>query len=57
MMKMAKALLFILALAIGGGLRYILLQGSEPLNMSIFAVACVLLGEVFHQIDKKISKK
>ena len=57
MMKMAMALLFILALAIGGGLGYILLQGSEPLNMSIFAVACVLLGEVFHQIDKKISKK
>ena len=52
-----RLLLLALALAVGGGLGYWLLPDFEPLKMIIFAVACLILGEVFYQIDKKISEK
>lgn len=52
-----RLLMLVIALAVGGGLGYKLLYSFEPVKMIIFAIACVILGEVFHQIDKGISKK
>lgn len=52
-----KLLLLVIALAVGGGLGYKLLPDFEPVKMMIFAGACVILGEVLYQIDKRISKK
>lgn len=52
-----RLLLLVIALAVGGGLGYMLLPNFEPVKMIIFAIACVVLGEVFYQIDKKIAKK
>lgn len=52
-----RLLLLVIALAVGGGLGCKLLPDFEPIKMVIFAVACVILGEVFYQIDKRISKK
>lgn len=52
-----RLLLLVIALAVGGGLGYMLLPDFEPIKMIIFAIACVVLGEIFYQIDKRISKK
>ena len=52
-----RLLLLAIALAVGGGLGYILLPDFEPVKMIIFAVACLILGEIFYQIDKRLSKK
>lgn len=52
-----RLLLLVVALSFGGGLGYMLLPGFEPVKMFIFATACVILGEGFNQIDKRISKK
>lgn len=52
-----RLLLLFIALLIGGGLGYKLLPNFEPIKMIIFAVACLVLGEIFYQIDKRISKK
>lgn len=52
-----RLLLLVIALAVGGGLGYMLLPDFEPKKMIIFAIACVVLGEIFYQIDKRISKK
>ena len=53
----AKLLLFIAALAIGGGLGYKLLVGFEPIKIIVFVVSIIILGNVFYQIDKKILNK
>jgi len=50
-------LLLAIALAVGGGLGYKFLPDFEPVKMMIFAVLCLILGEVFYQIDKKTSQK
>lgn len=52
-----RLLLLITALAVAGGLGYKLLPDFEPIKMILFAIACIILGEVFYQIDKKLSKK
>ena len=52
-----RLLLLVIALAVGGGLGYILLPEFETMKMIAFAVACLVLGEIFYQIDKRISKK
>ncbi len=52
-----RLLLLVIALAVGGGLGYKLLPNFEPIKMILFAIACIVLGEVFYQIDKRISKK
>lgn len=57
MKHFGRLLLLIIALAIGGGLGSILLSDFEPIKMIIFGVACVVLGEVLYQIDKRVSKK
>ena len=56
-MKMLfRILLFIAALAIGGWLGTIFLAEFEPLKMLVFFAVCGVLGIVFCQIDKKITK-
>lgn len=52
-----RLLLLAIALAVAGGLGYKLLPSFQPVKMLLFAVACVVLGEIFYQIDKRISKK
>lgn len=53
----ARLLLLIAALVIGGGLGYKLLVGFEPIKITLFVVSVIILGEVFYQIDKKILNK
>ncbi len=56
MKKVFRIILFITALAIGGLLGTIFLVGFETLEMLVFFAVCGLLGVLFHQIDKRISK-
>ena len=56
MKKVVRMILFIAALAIGGWLGTIFLTEIEPLKILAFFAICVVLGVVFHQIDKRISK-
>lgn len=57
MKHLERLLLLAVALAVGGGLGYKFLPDFEPVKMMIFAVLCLILGEVFYQIDKKISQQ
>ncbi|MCI8418300.1 MAG: hypothetical protein HFI33_12535 [Lachnospiraceae bacterium] len=52
-----RLLLFFFALLIGGGLGYLLLANFEPIKMVMFGIVCLILGEGFYQIDKRIPKK
>lgn len=52
-----RMLLLVIALAVGGGLGYKLLPDVEPVKMIIFAICILILGEIFYQIDKKLSPK
>ena len=54
MRRFERLLLFVAALVVGGMLGYKLLSCSGPFKYLIFMVACMLLGEVFHLIDKWI---
>lgn len=56
MKKIIRLVLFIIALAIGGLLGTIFLADFEPLKMFAFFAICGILGVVFHQIDKRITK-
>ena len=56
MKKMFRLVLFILALAVGGWLGIVFLADFEPLKMLAFLAICGVLGAVFHQIDKSITK-
>ena len=56
MKKLFRIILFIMALAIGGWLGTIFLADFEPLKMLAFFAICGVLGVVFHQIDKRITK-
>ena len=51
-----RLVLFIIALAIGGWLGAIFLADFKPLKMLAFFAICGILGVVFQQIDKRISK-
>lgn len=55
MKRILRILLFILAIAIGGVIGNNLLICFEMYKMCFFGVACIVLGYVFHAIDKKIS--
>ena len=57
MKKLARIVLFIAALAIGGGLGARFLAEFEPLKMLVFFAVCGVLGIVFHKIDKRITKE
>lgn len=50
-----RFLLFVATIMIGGILGYIWLRGFEIYRMCFFGVACIILGRVFHAIDKTIS--
>ena len=56
MKKVFRIILFIMALAIGGWLGTIFLTEFEPLKMLAFFTICGVLGVVFRQIDKRITK-
>jgi len=58
MMKhFGRLLLLVIALTVGGGLGHKFLSDFEPVKMMAFAICCLILGEVFYQIDKKITQK
>lgn len=57
MKHLERLLLLVIALAAGGGLGYMLLPQFDPVKMCIFGISCLILGEIFHQIDKRILKK
>lgn len=57
MKHFGRLLLLVIALAVGGGLGYMLLPEFDPMKMIVFAAACCVLGEIFYQIDKRISKR
>ncbi len=48
-----RLFLLVLALAVGGGLGALFLSDFDPVKMILFAVVCVVLGEVFYQIDTR----
>jgi len=56
MKKVFRIILFIMALAIGGWLGKIFLAEFEPLKVLAFFAVCGVLGVVFHQLDKRITK-
>ena len=56
MKKILRLVLFIVALAVGGWLGTIFLADFETLKMLAFFAICGVLGVVFHQIDKRITK-
>lgn len=49
-----RLILLAVALAIGSGLGYLLLLDSDPVKISLFAIACPIIGNVLHEIDKRI---
>lgn len=57
MKKQFRLVLYIATLAIGGWLGTIFLADFGLLKMLVFLAICSVLGEVFHQIDKKVFKK
>lgn len=52
-----RLLLLFIALVIAGLLGYMLLPNFEPLKMIVFIIVCLILEEIFYQVDKKMSKK
>ena len=54
MKHLARWLLCAGALALGGGLGHLLLPGFDALKWMLFFAACMVLGKVFYQIDKKL---
>ena len=57
MKKTLRMLLFVFAIAIGGLLGYYLLTEFELSNICFFGAACILLGYVFHAVDKKLMER
>ncbi|MCI5802501.1 MAG: hypothetical protein MR014_10035 [Oscillospiraceae bacterium] len=57
MKHLERLLLLAAALAVGGGLGYLLLPGFDPAKMALFAAACLALGEAFYRADGWISKR
>ncbi|MFA9466675.1 MAG: hypothetical protein ACERKN_20630 [Velocimicrobium sp.] len=55
MKRILRILLFMFAIAIGGVLGNYLLLDFELYKMCFFGVACIVLGYVFHAVDKKIA--
>lgn len=57
MKRVNKTLLLAIAIIVGGGLGYKLLANLEPAKILLFAAACLILGQAFYQIDRKLSKR
>ena len=55
-MNWSRVILFVAALAVGGGLWLLLLSGGRAENTLVFLIACAVLGGVFNHIDKKLRK-
>ncbi len=56
MKKIFRLILFVLALSVSGWLGVIFLADFEPLKMLAFFAICGVLGVVFQQIDKRVTK-
>lgn len=56
MKHIGRLFLIAFALILGGISGYKLLPGFELIKMIIFAFICLVLGELFYQIDRRISK-
>ena len=56
-MKIMRFVLLAVAVLVGGGLGWLLLAGFNPLNVMIFVAVCAMFGQVFYEIDKRISKE
>ena len=52
-----RLFLLVLALTVGGGLGALFLSDFDPVKMILFAIVCVVLGEVFYQIDTRFFRK
>ncbi len=57
MKHFARLFLLLLALAVGGGLGWLLLPEFEPLKMLAFGALCMALGEVFFRLDGWIAAR
>ena len=55
-MNWSRVILFVAALAVGGGLWLLLLSGGRSGNTMIFLISCAALSVVFNRIDKKLRK-
>lgn len=51
-----RFVLLFVALAFGGVLGHFLLNEFDPVKIIVFTLSCSVFGEVFYQIDKRISK-
>lgn len=56
MRHIGRLFLVLLAIFVGGISGYELLPGFDPGNIIMFAVICLILGELFYQIDMRMSK-
>ena len=57
MKKIQRIALLVAALLLGGGLGYLLLPGFGPVQVAVFVVSIVILGQVFARIDKRIAER
>lgn len=57
MNHLKRLLMLVIALVVGAGLGYKFLAEFEPIKMFVFAITILILGEVFYQIDKRISTR
>lgn len=55
--KVINLILFTVAILVGGTLGYELLSGSKPLNILLFFLSCIALGQVFSFIQKLLMNK
>ncbi len=55
-MNWSRVILFVVALAVGGVLWYVLLSGGRSENTLIFLISCAVLGGVFNYIDRRLRK-
>lgn len=56
MKRLESLFVLIIVLAVAGGLGYLFQPNFAPIMYIIFAVAILVLSEVFCQIDKRISE-
>lgn len=55
-MNWSRVILFVAALAVGGGLWLLLLSGGRSENTLLFLVSCAVLSMVFNYIDRRLKK-
>jgi len=57
MNHLKRLLMLVIALVVGAGVGYKFLAEFGPIKMFVFAITILILGEVFYQIDKRISTR